>query len=71
MLIKIDTSTNTIAGSLRVGERPWGVVISADGRWLFTANGPSNDISIVDTSTLTVAARVAVGERPWGIAIVP
>jgi YVTN family beta-propeller protein len=70
-LLKIDTATNTVAGSLAVGERPWGVAMSADGRWLFTANGPSNDISIVDTSSWAVAARVGVGERPWGVAIVP
>ena len=29
-----------------VGTRPWGIALSQDGRWLYTANGPSNDVSV-------------------------
>ena len=46
-----------------------GVAISADGRSLYTANGPSNDVSIVDAARRTVIGRIPVGEGPWGIAI--
>jgi YVTN family beta-propeller protein len=38
---------------------------------VFTANGPSNDVSIVDVDTRTVKARVPVGNRPWGVVFVP
>jgi YVTN family beta-propeller protein len=55
---------------VRVGERPWGLAVSADGRTVYTANGPSNDVSFVDTETMTVTARVPVGDRPWGLALV-
>ena len=41
-----------------------------DGRYLYTANGPSNDVSVVDTDTLRVVATIPAGERPWGVAIV-
>jgi YVTN family beta-propeller protein len=67
----IDAVTNTVAGSVRVGERPWGLAVSSDGTTVFTANGPSNDVSFVDVATLAVVARVAVGDRPWGVALVP
>ena len=67
----VDTKTNTIRGSIRVGERPWGLAVSADGRTVYTANGPSNDVSFVDVTTMSVTARVSVGERPWGVALVP
>jgi YVTN family beta-propeller protein len=67
----IDTATETVQGSVRVGERPWGLAASADGTTIFTANGPSNDVSFVDAATMEVTARVPVGDRPWGVALVP
>jgi YVTN family beta-propeller protein len=54
-----------------VGERPWGIAVSSDGRTVYTANGPSNDVSIVDVESRTVRARVQAGDRPWGVAYVP
>jgi len=45
--------------------------VSPDGKTVFTANGPSKDVSIIDVATGTVKTRVPAGERPWGIAYVP
>ncbi len=56
---------------VRVGQRPWGMALSPDGRLLYTANGPSNDVSIVDTSTLRTIDTIAVGRSPWGVALGP
>lgn len=67
----VDPRTNTLAGSVRVGERPWGLAVAGDGRMVFTANGPSNDVSFVDVASRQVVVRVPVGERPWGLALVP
>jgi len=36
---------------------------------LYTANGPSNDVSIVDLAQRTVVARIKVGDSPWGVAV--
>jgi YVTN family beta-propeller protein len=58
-------------GSIEVGDRPWGVAVSPDGKTVFTANGPSNDMSIVDVDGRAVKARIKVGDRPWGIVFVP
>jgi PQQ-dependent catabolism-associated beta-propeller protein len=52
-----------------VGARPWGMALTADGRELYTANGPSNDVTIVDTSTLKVSKKIPVGRSPWGVVI--
>jgi YVTN family beta-propeller protein len=41
-----------------------------DGRTVYTANGPSNDVSVVDVTTKQVTKRIKVGERPWGVAVV-
>lgn len=54
-----------------VGKRPWGMALSADGRYLYTANGPSNDVSVIDTKTLTEVKRIPVGKSPWGIVLGP
>jgi YVTN family beta-propeller protein len=55
---------------VEVGQRPWGVAISPDGSTVYTANGPSNDISIVDVATRTVVGTVKAGSKPWGAAVV-
>lgn len=52
----------------QVGARPWGVALSGDGRTLYTANGPSGDVSFVDVARGEVVRRVALGGSPWGVA---
>jgi YVTN family beta-propeller protein len=37
---------------------------------MYTANGPSNDISVVDLATQKVVRKVKVGRGPWGIIVV-
>ncbi|MDB6001496.1 MAG: beta-propeller repeat protein, partial [Rhizobacter sp.] len=55
--------------SVPVGQRPWNMAISPDGRRLFVAIGRSNSVTVVDTESLEVVTQVPVGERPWGVAI--
>jgi YVTN family beta-propeller protein len=52
-----------------VGARPWGIAVSPDGKRLFTANGPSNDVSIIDVASGTVEKRIKVGGLPWGVTV--
>ena len=54
-----------------VGTRPWGIALSSDGRFLYTANGPSNDVSVIDTTALSTVKRIPVGGSPWGIVLGP
>ena len=54
-----------------VGARPWGIALSHDGRQLYTANGSSNDVTVVDTSSLSVLKKVPVGKGPWGVVLSP
>jgi YVTN family beta-propeller protein len=56
---------------IQVGARPWGIALSHDGKRLYTANGSSNDVSIVDTATLQVLEKVPVGKSPWGVVLAP
>jgi YVTN family beta-propeller protein len=69
-VLVIDTASDEIVATIaEVGERPWGIGISADGQTLYTANGPSNDVSVIDVPTLKVLERIPVGQSPWGVAI--
>ena len=58
-------------GSVEVGPRTWGIGLTEDERYLYTANGPSNDVTVVSTESMEVVARIEVGESPWGVAIGP
>jgi YVTN family beta-propeller protein len=70
MLFLIDTSTNTISGSIDAGQRPWGLAVSADGQTVYTANGPSDDVSIIDIAGRRVVKTIPVGRGPWGAVLV-
>ena len=56
--------------SLAVGQRPWGVALLPDGKTIYTANGPSNDVSVVDLTTKQVVKKIPLGQRPGGIAVI-
>jgi len=69
-LFFVDPKKNTGTDALAVGQRPWGVGLLPDGKTVYTANGPSNDVSVVDLSTKQVVKKITVGQRPWGIAVI-
>lgn len=58
-------------GTLATGSAPAGVVVSADGTWLASADRDANQISILDLATGAMRHVVRVGERPFGISIGP
>jgi YVTN family beta-propeller protein/parallel beta-helix repeat protein len=67
----VDTATNTVTDTVKVGSDPYGVAISPDGKKVYVANSGSNNISIINTDANTVTATVPVGNQPEGIAITP
>ena len=66
----VDGETWEVLDYLLVGQRVWQLAFSPDGRFLYTTNGNSNDISIIDTATDEVVKSVQVGEQPWGVVAV-
>jgi YVTN family beta-propeller protein len=67
----IDAVRYTEIGRILVGQRPWGIALSPDGGWLYTANGRANTVSVIATGTRTVAHTVPVGERPYDLLYIP
>jgi YVTN family beta-propeller protein len=45
--------------------------LSPDGKYLFAANGPSDDVSVVDLATEKEVLRVKSPGSPWGVVVVP
>lgn len=68
-LFFIDPSKNATS-SMEVGQRPWGVAVLPDGKTAYTANGPSNDVSVVDLVAKSVTKKIPAGRGPWGIAVI-
>jgi YVTN family beta-propeller protein len=66
----LDPASGNVQSSFEVGDRPWGIALSPDEKLLYTANGPSNDVSIIDVATQKVVKKVKVGDKPWGVLIV-
>ena len=45
------------------------VDLTPDGRTLYTANGPSNGVTVIDTEKRTITTRIKAGESPWDVAV--
>jgi YVTN family beta-propeller protein len=61
----IDLATMETKGSLDIEAKgPRGIGITADGKWLVTANRDDGNISVIDTTTGKVAKHIAIGKNP-------
>lgn len=61
----IDLSTMSVIGSIDPGAAtPRGIGISADGKYLVTANRGDGSLSIIDRAAGTLIKKVPIGENP-------
>jgi YVTN family beta-propeller protein len=67
----LDQKTGDLIKLLLVGQRGWHMDFSPDQMLLFTANGVSNDMSVIDLADLKVTKSVPVGHSPWAVLAVP
>ena len=58
-----------VTNEIKVGQRPWNMALTPDGKKLYVANGRSNSVSVIDTAALNVTKEIPVGELPWGVTI--
>lgn len=68
-LYVINTTTNSVEGTVIVGNGAHGVTTNADGTKIFVTNLSDNSVSVVDASTLTVIQTINVGTSPNGISL--
>jgi YVTN family beta-propeller protein len=69
----IDTQTNQVVGSpIHVGEGPYSIAITPNGKTAYVLNQTSEDISVIDLQTeQVVGAPIALGETPNVLSISP
>jgi YVTN family beta-propeller protein len=67
----IDTATNAVVVTVPVGNNPYGVAGTPDGKHVYVTNSDSNNVSVIDTATNTVMATIPVGDIPYGVAGTP
>ena len=54
-----------------IGARPWGIGVSPDRARLFTANDPSNDVSVIDRTHRRPGDQAKVGGLPRSLIVAP
>jgi len=64
----LNTRTNKIVATVRVGKQPSGVGLSPDGQHLYVPNSGSI-VSVLDTRTNRVTATITVGSSPVSVAV--
>jgi YVTN family beta-propeller protein len=55
--------------SLPVGQNPWGLAMSRDGKMLYVSSNTDNHIMIVDADTMKVLNTIPTEKDPNGIAL--
>jgi len=65
----IDARTLTPVATIGVGQRPWNMALTPDGRKQYVACGRSGSVSVIDTERNARIAEIPVGKLPWGVAI--
>ena len=61
----IDLETMEIKGVLDIDAKgPRGIGVTADGKWLVTANKDDGNISVVDTATGKLVKHITIGKNP-------
>ena len=67
----INAETKEVEKYLLVGQRVWHLAFTPDEKYLLTANGVSNDVSVIDVAHLKVIKSIPVGAFPWGVVVAP
>jgi len=64
----VDTTTNSVIGTIAVGPTPDALVIKPDGTKLYVTSLANNTVTVVDTATKAITATIAIA-KPSAIAI--
>ena len=63
----IDTKTDKIVKTLKIGEQPWRAYNSPDGRWMLVPNNGDSTVSVIDTTSQKIVATLNAGTEMTGI----
>ncbi|MGH1418137.1 MAG: YVTN family beta-propeller repeat protein [Hyphomicrobiaceae bacterium] len=67
----IDTDTRKVVKTVKVGQRPRGIILAKDGKWLLVAASDDSRIEVYDTETYKLVKYLSSGEDPELFALHP
>jgi YVTN family beta-propeller protein len=59
----VNTASNTITGTIAVGDLPNGVAVTPDGTTAYVANIDSDTVSMISNATGTVTATIPASDQ--------
>ena len=63
----IDTATDKVTTTFKVGTKPRGIALSPDGKRLYISDQTSNSLLVIDPTTGAVVSRTLLGDSPEAI----
>src|SRR5919197_4505480 len=60
----VDTDKFTVVKTIKVGQRPRGIELTKDGKYILVAVGDDDTIQMIDTTTYQIAANLPSGPDP-------
>lgn len=54
----VDTATNQVFATVKVGTSPWAIAITPDGKYAYVINKAASSVSIINTETHTDGHKI-------------
>lgn len=67
----INAANDTVTGTIKVGQLPWQLVVSASGKTVYVADADANAVSVINAATRTVSQTITVPGDPETLALTP
>ncbi|MGC8694736.1 MAG: YncE family protein, partial [Candidatus Micrarchaeia archaeon] len=71
IILILNTTTNSIVGSITSPVSPWGLSISPNGAYLYASPNQKSDIYVFSTSTNSLIGTIGGFDGTWDSAIAP
>ena len=67
----INAATDKVTGTIPVGQLPWQLVVSSNGKTVYVADPDSDQVSVISTSSDTVTSTIPLSGGPDTLALTP
>jgi YVTN family beta-propeller protein len=69
--VKVISPSGQVTATIGVGQLPWDVVVSADGKTAYVANPDSDSVSVISTATNAITSTISVSGDPDTLGLTP
>ena len=66
-LVIIDTRTDRVLKTMKIGDQPWRPYLSPDGRWMLVPNNGDSTVAVVSVESQKIAAKLNAGTEMTGV----